>query len=273
VGGWWQLSAHAAVPYPFFTTSDNVNLHYLEAGGGSLTLVFVPGWTMPGEIWKPQVEFFAKRYRVIVLDPRAQGKSAIPKDGYTLERRARDIHELLNHVKADKVVIVGWSLGVLEVLGLSRLHGHDNIAAFALVDNSIGEDPPPSFDPTFLDRLKKDRAKTTEGFVRKMFRHPPSDSALRKLTQQSLRTPTAAAVALLSYGKPREYWREAVYALDKPVLYAVTPRFAGQAENLKKKKPGAWTQVFEQSGHALFVDEAERFNALLQSFITEAVLR
>jgi len=35
----------------FFTTSDGVKLHYLEAGQGP-AIVFVPGWTMPGWIWE-----------------------------------------------------------------------------------------------------------------------------------------------------------------------------------------------------------------------------
>ena len=36
----------------FFISSDDVRLHYLEAGPASAnTLVFVPGWTMPAWIW------------------------------------------------------------------------------------------------------------------------------------------------------------------------------------------------------------------------------
>lgn len=54
-------------------TSDSVELHYLEAGSGP-TLVFVPGWTMPAWIWKPQLEHFSTDHRVVALDPRGQGR-------------------------------------------------------------------------------------------------------------------------------------------------------------------------------------------------------
>jgi non-heme chloroperoxidase len=51
----------------------------------------------------------------------------------------------------------------------------------------------------------------------------------------------------------------------------VRPRFRGQAENLAAKHPTAETAVFETAGHALFVDEAARFNALLDSFIRRRI--
>jgi microsomal epoxide hydrolase len=259
--------AAPAVTQHFFQSSDGVRLHYREAGQGALTLVFVPGWTMPGAIWEAQLNHFAARYRVLTFDPRGQGESQIARDGYTAERRAQDIAELIGHAKANRVVLVGWSLGVLESLQYTRAHGTDKLAALVLVDNSIGEEPPPKPDPTFLPRLKKDRRATSERFVRNMYRTPQSNAYLQRITEQSLRTPTDAAVALLSYTQPRTYWKETAYQVDKPVLYVVSERFRGQAGNFQTHRPDAATAVFERAGHALFVDEAARFNALVESFV------
>ena len=52
------LQGAAAVKDGSFITSDGVKLHYLESGTGS-TILFVPGWTMPAEIWQPQMEHFS----------------------------------------------------------------------------------------------------------------------------------------------------------------------------------------------------------------------
>jgi non-heme chloroperoxidase len=57
-----------------FMTSDGVELHYLEAGSGP-TIMFVPGFTAPAEIWEPQLVHFAATHRVVALDPRSQGRS------------------------------------------------------------------------------------------------------------------------------------------------------------------------------------------------------
>src|SRR3984957_21034934 len=64
----------------FFKTSDGVRLHYLESGAGP-TIVFVPGWTMPAEIWQPQIEYFSRSYHVVAVDPRSQRASDKPTEG------------------------------------------------------------------------------------------------------------------------------------------------------------------------------------------------
>ncbi len=66
-----SASANAAAKSGYFTTSDGVRLHYLEARSGP-TIVFVPGWTNSAWIWEPQIRNFSKKYRVVALDPRFQ---------------------------------------------------------------------------------------------------------------------------------------------------------------------------------------------------------
>jgi non-heme chloroperoxidase len=254
----------------YFRASDGARLHYIEAGQGP-TIVFVPGWTMPADIWAPQIRRFAERYRVVAFDPRGQGKSDVAADGYAVERRAADIHDLIAQLGPEPVVLVGWSLGVLESLAYVKFHGSEHLRALVLVDNSIGEEPPPSWDPTFLTRLRRDRLDTTRQFVRSMYRTPQPAAYIDSLVRDSLRMPIDDAVALLSYPFPRTLWKQIVYQTDKPILYAVTERYRGQAENLKRNRPGAWIDVFDHAGHALFVDDAARFDRLLSDFLVNAV--
>jgi non-heme chloroperoxidase len=72
--------AQTASKSNFFVTSDGVCLHYLEAGSGP-AIIFQPGWTMPAEIWQPQIDYFAHNYHVVALDPRSQGESDKPAEG------------------------------------------------------------------------------------------------------------------------------------------------------------------------------------------------
>jgi microsomal epoxide hydrolase len=76
------------------------------------------------------------------------------------------------------------------------------------------------------------------------------------------------SIALLSYPFPREHWREATHAVRVPLLYVVTPQLAAQAANLKRNRPATEIAVFERAGHALFLDEPGRFNALLEGFVS-----
>lgn len=258
-----------------FTTSDGVGLHFIEAGPHPApALVFVPGWTMPAWIWRSQLDAFSRTHRVVALDPRGQGESEIAPGGYDHLRRGRDIGELLALLGPRPVVLVGWSLGVLDSLAYVRQAGDERLAGLVLVDNSVGEDPPPQ--PVHRPPRRGppvEREVYMRAFVRSMFRRSPGEGYLARLTEAALRTPKAAADALLSYPVPRAYWRDAVYSVHKPVLYAVTPRFAAQAANLQSRHPAAETEVFEGAGHALFVDEATRFNALLGGFLRRRVWR
>ena len=261
-----------------FRTSDGVNLHYVDAmpasgAGSDHVLVFIPGWTMPGWIFSPQLTYFARYCRVIALDPRGQGDSEIPASGYTAERRGQDIAELLAVIGQRKVVLVGWSLGVLDSLAYVAAHGGGRLSALVLIDNSIGENPPPRAEPEPRGRYHKPLPYPTRmrAFVRGMFRTPQSQAYLDRLTATCLITPEPAARALLNYQVPRIFWRNAVYAAGVPILYCVRPHLSGQAANLARNDPDAECVLFDDAGHALFVDDAARFNAVLANFLRQKV--
>jgi pimeloyl-ACP methyl ester carboxylesterase len=76
---------------------------------------------------------------------------------------------------------------------------------------------------------------------------------------------------LLSTLYARDVWRKIFYSITKPILFVVTPDVEGQAHNIKRKNPEAWVEIFKNSGHALFVDESNRFNSLLKKFLKEKV--
>jgi microsomal epoxide hydrolase len=256
-----------------FVTSDGVRLHYTESGGGR-TIVLVPGWTMPAWIWNAQIADFSRRFHVVAFDPRSQGESEIASSGHEPFRRGEDIAELIRQLGPQPVLLVGWSLGVLDVLAYVHEHGDSHLAGLVLVDNSVGEDPPP---PPRLPERRASHARPVprevmmRHFVARMFRRPQPQSYLDRLTQACLRTPQDAADALLAYPMPRSFWKQAVYATDRPVLYVVTPRLAGQAANLSQHHPAAESVVMQGVGHALFVDDPVRFDATMQSFIRRRV--
>jgi non-heme chloroperoxidase len=51
------------------------SIYYSDEGKGT-PILFVPGWTMSSEVFAKQQAAFAKTHRVIVLDPRGQGRSS-----------------------------------------------------------------------------------------------------------------------------------------------------------------------------------------------------
>jgi non-heme chloroperoxidase len=266
-------AAQAQIKDRFFVSSDGVRLHYLEAGSpAGHTLVLVPGWTMPAWIFAPQIAAFAKNYHVVAFDPRGQGDSATPDGGYEPVRRGQDISDLISSLNAAPVVVIAWSLGVLDTLASIHTGGDRRLAGLVLVDNSVGEEPPPTSQPV-RRRLgpPPSRAQAMHQFVRTMFRRAPPAAYLERLTAACLRTPEAASRSLLAYPVPRSYWRAAIYATHVPVLYVVRPRWVAQGENLVRNRPDTEMEVFSDAGHALFLDEPARFNRVTDSFLRRLV--
>jgi microsomal epoxide hydrolase len=256
----------------FFQSSDGVRLHYLEAGSPSAhTLIFVPGWTMPAWIFMPQIQVFSRNYNVIAFDPRGQGDSATPSEGYEPVRRGRDVAELIERMQR-RVVVIGWSLGVLDTLASIHVSGDQRLAGLVLVDNSVGEEPPPPYRPGPPRRgPPPNHFESMKAFVRGMFRRKQPASYLDRLTEATLRTPQDASRLLLAYPVPRSYWREAIYATRVPILYVIRPRWVAQGENLMRNRPNTEMEVFTDAGHALFVDDAARFNSVTEEFLRRHV--
>jgi non-heme chloroperoxidase len=255
--------ASAAAQSKFFRSSDGVRLHYMHNGSGR-----VLGWCMPARIFAPQISYFQQNFTVIAFDPRGQGQSAIPAQGYEPERRGRDIADLLDQLPPGRVVLAGWSLGVLDALSWLDMKGDSRLAGLVLIDNSVGEaDPPPPRASNFFSNLRTKRDHTMRGFVRSMYRTPQDDAYLDALTREAQRMPVEASIKLLSYPRPREFWRQALYSSRRPVFYAVTPRLRTQAEAVAARHPAPSVSIYEDAGHALFVDRPDRFNAELLQFL------
>jgi len=261
----------------WFVTSDGVRLHVLEycPRGAAATpaaqfpvIAFVPGWSMPAAIWREQLIGLAGTHCVAALDPRGQGESDVAPGGYTIGRRAEDLREFIS--RYSRVVLVAWSLGALEALEYVNRYGYAALEALVLVDSTVGEDPESPSGTSFLDALRSNRRAAVENFVNAIFRSSRPAPEIAAITDAALRMPLEASLSLFPRALPREHWRSIVRGFPKPLLYVVSAQFAAQAESLKHHRPRTHVRVFENAGHALFVDESERFNALLAQFIKEA---
>jgi non-heme chloroperoxidase len=192
------------------------------------------------------------------------GESDVPATGYTAERRATDLKEFLEPFF--NILLIGWSLGGIDSLQYVYMYGPERLAGIVLVDTSVGEGPAPPPSGTFKQRLRQDRDKMLHDFVRAIFAKPRSEEELSELVRGAKRMALEDSLALLDYPFERLHWRRITRAFNKPLFYAVTPQFEAQAANLKKNRPATKMEIFTAAGHALFVDQPQRFNKSIESF-------
>jgi pimeloyl-ACP methyl ester carboxylesterase len=69
-----------------------------------------------------QIPFFSQKYKVIIADSRAQGKSKDEGDSLSYEMMADDYSALLSTLKIDSAFVIGWSDGGIEGLLLAIRH-------------------------------------------------------------------------------------------------------------------------------------------------------
>jgi len=302
------VSANAQAPKTksgFVKTPDGMKIHYIEASlpalrlrdlgpfhlpqtgpggtpptlpgnppqispGQATTILFVPGWTMPAWIWEKQIAHFSKSTRVVAMDPRCQGESSQTTDGLSPASRARDIKAVVEQLHLAPVVLVGWSMGVGELVSYVDQFGTSDIAGLVLVDDAPGAEVPPEAYKDLLDFISgfvRDRRAATDPFVRSFFKKPQPEEYLKRVVEASLRTPTNTAVALL-VGKFGTDLRPALKKINKPTLIvAAQSPFVGLVKAIQPQISGSRLEIFEGAGHALFVDDAERFNSLLEDFL------
>lgn len=253
------------------TTPDGVAIHVYEAGPDAApeppSLLFVPGWTIPAQIWRPQIDHFAASRRVVAMDPRSQGLSGRPDDGHYPEARGRDVKAVIDALGLAPVVPVCWSLAVAECVEVVAQFGTGDLAGLVLVDGLAGgETDLTPFMVDWVGKLQRDRRGGTASFVRSMYRTEQSAVYLRRVTEWSLQTPTDAMVALM-VGALNHDARDVLPEIDRPVLFTVSASpFTPRYEAMRDVLPDVRYEVFE-AGHALFIDQPERFNALLEEFL------
>jgi pimeloyl-ACP methyl ester carboxylesterase len=95
---------------------------YCEVYGSGRPLLMIHGNGGSISAFSDNIPYFAKRYKVIVADSRAQGKSIDLRDSLSFEMMADDYAELLNAMHIDSAYVIGWSDGGINALVLAMRH-------------------------------------------------------------------------------------------------------------------------------------------------------
>lgn len=253
----------------FVKTSDSVRLHYLELGKGPAVL-FVPGWTGAAEFWAPQMRLLSGSWHVVALDPRSQGDSEKTENGNYTERRARDIHEVIEKLGLAPVVLIAWSRGVPESMEMIQEFGTADLRAFVSVDGTLlreANNGVRAFHEATRAMLM-DRQKYVSQQVPGMFKRNHSQALYDQIGAVNLKTPTTVAITLEADLLDCDS-RPALKRIDKPALFVnrAGPGAEAIAVAVKKDLPSARLEVMQDVGHAIFLDDTERFNQILIDFV------
>jgi pimeloyl-ACP methyl ester carboxylesterase len=95
---------------------------YCEIYGQGEPLLMIHGNAGSIHSFADNIPYFAKKYKVIVVDSRSQGKSVDLKDSLSFEMMADDFAVLLDTLHIKSAYVLGWSDGGINALLLAIRH-------------------------------------------------------------------------------------------------------------------------------------------------------
>lgn len=266
---------------PEIKTNDDIRLHYEEQGEGR-PLVLIHGWTFSGRFFVRNVEALAERFRVITLDLRGHGNSDKPAHGYRIPRLARDLYDLLEALDLTDTTVLGWSLGCPVIWSYLELFGAHRLSGAVFVQQTprqyIGADWPyyhaVCYDDAGLATLQAQVSADPAGQdlqqLQTILATEPNEQDRGLFLSEMAKSPPEVRNAVMA-DHTRHDWRDLLPTIRIPSLVLVArqdevfpwqgPAYVGEAI------PGAQTAYFDESSHALFFDEPEKFNETVASFV------
>jgi pimeloyl-ACP methyl ester carboxylesterase len=131
---WHDPSPHRIT---FVTVDNGVKLEALDWGGSGRVVVLLAGYQTAHEYddIAPKLSAFCHVYGIT---RRGFGASSRPDSGYTAQRSAEDVVQVLDALKLDHPVLAGHSFGGLDLLTIAAQHPA-RVAGLVFLDS--GDDP------------------------------------------------------------------------------------------------------------------------------------
>jgi non-heme chloroperoxidase len=258
------------------TGGGGLRLHVREWGNpDGPPILFIHGWSQNHLCWVNQYESALRdEFRLVAYDLRGHGMSDAPlePEHYTDGALwADDVAAIIDQLRLDGPVLVGWSYGAFVICDYLRTHGAGLITGIEFVEgavklgeNAFGTLIGPGFLEHFADLTADDL--------------PTNISAMRAFLRACLAKPIAAAdfetalcwnMVVAARVRAALAAREiddddVLRALDVPLLVthgrADSVVLPAMAEHVLATCPTAEASWYDGVGHAPFLEEPERFN-------------
>ena len=264
-----------------------MRIHDVEGGGGlrlhvrewgradGPSILLIHGWSQNHLCWAKQYESaLAGDFRLVAYDLRGHGMSEAPLEAehYSDPRLwADDVQAIIDRLRLDRPVLVGWSYGGFIICDYLRAHGQDRIAAIDFVGGAVTLNQAAFgtlIGPGFLDHFAGATAddlptniQAMRAFLKACVAKPLAADDLETALAWNMLVPARVRANLAA----REIDSDDVLrALAVPLLVShgradivVLP---AMAEHVLRVCPTAEASWYDGVGHAPHLEAPERFN-------------
>ncbi len=249
-----------------------VDLFYKEYGQGT-PVIFLHGFPFDHSIWEPLVPLLSKDARMILPDLRGFGRSPVTEDIYSMRLLAEDVLHLMDHLKIEKAVLVGHSMG--GYVSLAFAHAYPGrLLGLGLVATQAAADGP---------ERRQSRYKTAEAVAHKGARVVASSMVSTLTPQKELLQPinelimsahpTGIVGALKGMAERHDLTGELANISVPAVVIAgssdqLVPK--ERVETLAQMLPKGWLVTIPNAGHMLMMEDPQAVVTPLRELIKMA---
>ena len=264
----------------YIEVEPNVRLHVTDAGIGR-PVVLIPGWPLSDEMYEYQYnDLINNNFRVIGITLRGFGKSDKPYREYNYDIHALDIKKVLVKLDIKDAVLCGFSMGGAIAIHFVSTYNGAHISKLVLAGAAAPiwtqrKDFPYNLPQSAVDDLiklnYKDRPKLLSDFA-KIF-----SAAENSLSEGLGNWLNGICISASSYATAQCLiaLRDTDLRSDLAKIKIPTLIMHGKkdkicsfdlAGQMKAGIADSKIVAFENSGHSLFLEETDKFNAELIKF-------
>ncbi len=267
-------------------------IFYEIYGGRGRWIVLIHGAWASHEWWKEQIPVLSMRYRVLALDVRGHGRSSRLRRPSSVKKFSDDLHELLTYLNVKEAAFMGWSMGGL--ISLQYTVDHPDVVRALVLIASRAHRRRGGYDPLkeYLGKLAETMAFSLSSpfefftaldnreYYMKEFRREVEDMFTEKASEELIDW----AMRAIQVNSPEDIVNvflslknfdlsDKLSKIKIPTLVIaggrdrMVPLFL--TEKLREI-PSSEMVVFPDAGHYLLLEEPEKVNACLVSFLQKA---
>jgi proline iminopeptidase len=285
-------------PQGAFVSINGANIWYESEGQGDPIILIAGGPGVSHTYFHPFFSGLADTFRVIYFDAFGSGKSARATSGqqYTFDREVEGVEALRKALKVEKASVFGHSYGGMVAQAYAVRHP-DSVSSLILCDaphsaeawqagNDVVNSEIRNQFPEVWEQVQQLRGRGFHGCSKElrdasasvpptlyMFYHPanPAKPVFESNSDVSCQIGGDDVDFIVGGDLGRFDVRRALSTLQVPILIltgrfdrAVPPRLAAEYKHFL---PNAQFVIFEESGHAPFVEETSNFVEALKTFL------
>ena len=238
---------------------QTLHIAYDDIGNGDPAIVLMHGMFSDRTYYQAQVRHLSRRHRVLNIDLRGHGESAIPKEGYSLDILADDVVRVCEQAGVSSAVLCGHSMAVALKVARRR---PDLTAGLVLLDGVVLLPP-----PVREQQRQLVQALQTDSWREALLRFFPSiaGSAADRVRADISAMPRCYVEPIMRDIASSDSAGE-LAALTCPLLY-VHSQMPADLQRLRQVQPDAIIEEIPGAGHWQMLTAPDRVNALLDRFL------